>query len=153
MIPPKYYPFENQLLTVRQIHEMLPAYSHSWLRDAVMDGCKTRADLEARDHAKHRSKPVPRWQNKSNKQHTKYIVEGENFADARSVWNIAKLKGFTGSEASIYRRLAEGKNTWEQLIKPVNEKKSIKARNYRKTSQAAAHAACIAIDQRKKEMP
>lgn len=152
MIPPKYYLFEGQNLTSTQVHEMLPAYSVSWIRQALMDGCKSRADLVARDAAKKAPKPR-NWQSERNRHHTKFIIEDQHFPNTASVFNIAKLHGFNGSLNTLGKRLAHGENTWAKLARPVNAGKAKSIRNTQKKSHEAVHAVCETLDQRKKEMP
>jgi len=79
----------------------------------------------------------------------KYLIEGMSFDHLADVHRALVARGFEGSERSIYRRLIRGINTWDELLKPVNARRSAGASKGHLTKCKAMREVIDAYDARK----
>jgi hypothetical protein len=89
----------------------------------------------------------------ANRWHTNahYVVEGRPFSSVNAILRIAREKGYNGSVPAFTARIKAGKNTWEQLAKPINKARARVTRERYKKKVNEMRDFIAALDVRKKE--
>lgn len=90
--------------------------------------------------------------NDRRKDGSHYIIDGLPYPCVEKAFRVAVSKGFAGSKDTIRIRLVKGAETWEELLRPVNN--GIRESNARRVqAQRDEVAEAIAkLDARKREM-
>lgn len=53
-----------------------------------------------------------------------FTIDGKPYTTSHTVYTAALEKGWAGSESVMQGRIARGKRTWDELLKPVDQVQS-----------------------------
>lgn len=81
-----------------------------------------------------------------------WVIDGEPVETLKRVFTLCRNRGYDGSLQNLHYRLSNGINTWAELSKPIDKKKSVVIKELAARKKSEMHAICAELDARKKAL-
>lgn len=70
-----------------------------------------------------------RMRRSHNATSARFMIDGKPYTTSHTVYTAAVERGWTGNESTLQQRIAKGKRTWIELLKPVDQTRSTRQKN------------------------